>query len=128
MLRYIAFLSIIVYRRFTMNISFETMSDVFPGVDDDLAARIYAALGHPVRIHILRQLILEDACCCKDIVGRLDLAQSTVSQHLKVLVQAGLIDYRPDRQTSRYSVNWQQLSIIRSHLAAFRNGCCEKTV
>ncbi|MGC0052400.1 ArsR family transcriptional regulator [Ochrobactrum sp. MYb15] len=111
-----------------MKISPEAMSDVFPGVDDDLAARIYAALGHPVRIHILRQLIFEDACCCKDIVGRLDLAQSTVSQHLKVLVQAGLIDYRPDRQTSRYSVNWQQLTIIRSHLAAFRNGCCETTV
>lgn len=111
-----------------MNISVENLANAVPGVDDDLAARIYAALGHPVRIHILRQLILEDACCCKDIVGRLDLAQSTVSQHLKVLVQAGLIDYRPDRQTSRYSVNWQQLTIIRSHFAAFSNGCCDQTI
>lgn len=91
---------------------------------DEEAARIYAALGHPVRISILRQLILEDACCCKDIVGRLDLAQSTVSQHLKVLVTAGLIDYRPERQTSRYSVNWQQINAIRSHLAAFSGSCC----
>jgi len=97
-------------------------------VSDDDAARIYAALGHPVRIHILRQLILEDACCCKDIVCRLDLAQSTVSQHLKVLVQAGLIDYRPDRQTSRYSVNWQQVTAIRSHISAFHNGFCDKTI
>ncbi|MBJ6132163.1 winged helix-turn-helix transcriptional regulator [Ochrobactrum sp. Q0168] len=91
---------------------------------DEDAARTYAALGHPVRIAILRQLILEDACCCKDIVGRLDLAQSTVSQHLKVLVTARLIDYRPERQSSRYSVNWQQINAIRTHLAAFAGGCC----
>ncbi|MDT6940267.1 metalloregulator ArsR/SmtB family transcription factor [Brucella pseudogrignonensis] len=111
-----------------MSISLKITTHPVSGMDDEDAARIYAALGHPVRIHILRQLIFEDACCCKDIVGRLDLAQSTVSQHLKVLVQAGLIDYRPDRQTSRYSVNWQQLTKIRSHLAAFSNGCCEKPV
>ncbi|MBC2884582.1 winged helix-turn-helix transcriptional regulator [Ochrobactrum sp. CM-21-5] len=115
-----------------MKISIESQSERAPdlgemGKDDDEAARIYAALGHSVRIAILRQLILEDACCCKDIVGRLDLAQSTVSQHLKVLVQAGLIDYRPDRQTSRYSVNWQQLNAIRAHLAAFAGKCCGRT-
>lgn len=95
-----------------------------PAQDDDAAARIYAALGHPVRIAILRQLILEEACCCKDIVGRLDLAQSTVSQHLKVLVQAGLVAYRPERQTSRYSVNRAQLDAIRNHLAALAGDCC----
>lgn len=86
--------------------------------DDDAAARIYAALGHPVRLVILRQLMLEEACCCKDIVGKLDLAQSTVSQHLKVLVQAGLVDYRPERQTSRYSVKDGQLQAIGKHLGA----------
>lgn len=110
-----------------MKISIDMLPDALPGINDEDAARIYAALGHPVRIHILRQLILEEACCCKDIVGRLDLAQSTVSQHLKVLAQAGLIDYRPDRQASRYSVNSLQLNAIRSHLSAFHNGCCEKT-
>ncbi|MBB5703372.1 DNA-binding transcriptional ArsR family regulator [Ochrobactrum daejeonense] len=94
------------------------------GEGDEDAARIYAALGHPVRITILRQLVLEDACCCKDIVGKLDLAQSTVSQHLKVLVQSGLVDYRPERQTSRYSINWPQLAVIRTHLAAFAGDCC----
>ncbi len=92
--------------------------------DDDAAARIYAALGHPVRLVILRQLLLEEACCCKDIVGRMDLAQSTVSQHLKVLVQAGLVDYRPERQTSRYSVKGEQLDAIRKHLAALSAKAC----
>src|SRR5690606_35687050 len=94
------------------------------GIDDEAAARICAALGHPVRIRIIRQLMMEDACCCKDIVGRLDLAQSTVSQHLKVLVQAGLIDYRPERQSSRYSVDWQQLNAVRAHFASFQSRCC----
>lgn len=102
----------------------------YPGMSlDDVdaveAARIYAALGHPVRLAILRQLILEDACCCKDIVGRLDLAQSTVSQHLKVMVEAGLIDYRPERQASRYSVNRDCLSKIHAHLGRFSANCCD---
>lgn len=83
---------------------------------DEANARIYAALGHSVRLTILRQLSLQEACCCKDIVGTLDLAQSTVSQHLKVLVQAGLVDYRPERQSSRYSVNAARLAEIRDHL------------
>ena len=95
------------------------------GIDDEAAAHIYAALGHPVRIRIIRQLMMEDACCCKDIVGKLDLAQSTVSQHLKVLVQAGLIDFRPERQSSRYSVNWQQLDAVRRHFASFKSTCCD---
>jgi hypothetical protein len=43
---------------------------------------------------------------------------------LKVLVTARLIDYRPERQSSRYSVNWQQINAIRTHLAAFAGGCC----
>lgn len=98
------------------------------GIDDEAAARICAALGHPVRIRIIRQLMMEEACCCKDIVGKLDLAQSTVSQHLKVLVQAGLVDYRPERQTSRYSINWPQLAAIRAHLATFSGDCCVSSV
>lgn len=91
---------------------------------DGNAARIYAALGHPVRIVILRQLMFAQACCCKDIVGKLDLAQSTVSQHLKVLVQAGLVDYQPERQSSRYSVNASQLRLLHDHLSGLAAGCC----
>ena len=49
------------------------------------------ALGHPARVLILRLLVRKEACICGDIVDELPLAQSTVSQHLKVLKQAGLI-------------------------------------
>jgi DNA-binding transcriptional ArsR family regulator len=58
--------------------------------DDELAA-LARALGHPARVQIMRLLVRREACVCGDIVDELPLAQSTVSQHLKVLKEAGLI-------------------------------------
>ena len=54
-------------------------------------ALLTRALGHPARVQIVRLLIRREACVCGDIVDELPLAQSTVSQHLKVLKEAGLI-------------------------------------
>ena len=58
--------------------------------DEELAA-LAKALGHPARVQILRLLVRRTSCVCGDIVDELPLAQSTVSQHLKVLKEAGLI-------------------------------------
>jgi ArsR family transcriptional regulator len=58
---------------------------------DAALASLAKALGHPARVQILRLLVRRDACICGDIVDELPLAQSTVSQHLKVLKEAGLI-------------------------------------
>lgn len=58
--------------------------------DQDLAT-LAKALGHPARVQIMRLLVRREACVCGDIVDELPLAQSTVSQHLKVLKDAGLI-------------------------------------
>jgi len=58
--------------------------------DEELAA-LAKAIGHPARVQILRILVRRNACICSDIVEELPLAQSTVSQHLKVLKEAGLI-------------------------------------
>lgn len=58
--------------------------------DADLAA-LAKAIGHEARVQILRLLARRTACVCGDIVDELPLAQSTVSQHLKVLKDAGLI-------------------------------------
>ncbi len=58
---------------------------------DEELATLSKALGHPVRVKILRMLVRKNACVCGDIVDELPLAQSTVSQHLKVLKDAGLI-------------------------------------
>lgn len=54
-------------------------------------ANLAKALGHPARVQIMRLLVRCEACVCGDIVDELPLAQSTVSQHLKVLKDAGLI-------------------------------------
>jgi DNA-binding transcriptional ArsR family regulator len=58
---------------------------------DEELARYAKALGHPARIQIVRLLSCRTTCVCGDIVEGLPLAQSTVSQHLKVLKEAGLI-------------------------------------
>ncbi len=58
--------------------------------DEELAI-LSKALGHPARVQIMRLLVRRNACICGDIVDELPLAQSTVSQHLKVLKEAGLI-------------------------------------
>src|SRR4030066_99254 len=59
--------------------------------DELRLARMFKALGNPVRLEILRLLAECQQCICGDIVAVLPLAQSTVSQHLKVLKEAGLI-------------------------------------
>jgi ArsR family transcriptional regulator len=61
-----------------------------PEADEELAS-LCKAVGHPARVQILRLLVRRNACICGDIVDELPLAQSTVSQHLKVLKDAGLI-------------------------------------
>ena len=58
--------------------------------DHELAI-LAKALGHPARVQIIRILTRKTSCVCGDIVEELPLAQSTVSQHLKVLKEAGLI-------------------------------------
>lgn len=60
-------------------------------VKDNKIAKYAKALAHPARIAILQLLIKKQACICGDIVDELPLSQSTVSQHLKELKEAGLI-------------------------------------
>lgn len=99
--------------------------------DDDAVARTLAALAHPVRLKLLRCLGESEACCVKDLVGRVGMAQSTVSQHLKVLLEAGLVTYRAERQTSRYGINHHALgsaaATIGKIVAEFcaGGGCCD---
>ena len=92
--------------------------------EDAIAARL-AALSHPARLAILQHLSARGCCCCKDVVEQLDLAQSTVSQHLKVLVEAGLVRFAPDRQRSRYEIDRAALAALsQRRCAALLNSCC----
>lgn len=60
-------------------------------IDMTIFAAMCKALGHPARVMIVNYLKKIDRCLCGDIVDQLPLAQSTVSQHLKCLKEAGLI-------------------------------------
>jgi ArsR family transcriptional regulator len=72
--------------------------------DRDLAA-LTKALGHPARVAILRLLIRRGECVCGAIVDELPLAQATVSQHLKVLKDAGLVQGEIDGPRVCYCVS-----------------------
>lgn len=67
------------------------------------------ALSHPARIAILKVLAERGACICGAIVEELPLAQSTVSQHLKELRAANLIEGTIDGPRSTYKINWKTL-------------------
>ena len=82
--------------------------------DDEAAAERLKALGHPVRIAIVRALAEQSRCCCADVCNRLPLAQSTVSQHLKVLKDAGLITFQRSGVRSSYVLNPAAFDALRS--------------
>ena len=99
--------------------------DGAPSATGDAAlAAALAALGHPARLAILRHLAQHDACCCREVVERIDLAQSTVSQHLKVLVSAGLVLYEPQNRRSRYTVNRPALDRLAREVGTLITSCC----
>lgn len=91
--------------------------------DAELAEALQA-LAHPVRLSIVRQLAATNACCNKDVVARVGLAQSTVSQHLKVLVDIGIVTYTPDSIRSRYSLNLERLNHVANALNLFKSNAC----
>ncbi len=77
------------------------------GKKEQELAQFAKALSHPARIAILKVLAQRNECICGDIVEVLPLAQSTVSQHLKELKTAGLIEGTVDGPRSCYCINWK---------------------
>lgn len=87
----------------------------------DLKAHLAAlarALGHPARIQIVRTLIEKQACIGCDLVDETGLAQSTVSEHLRILKAAGIITGEIERPRVCYSLNPTALQPLREFLAA----------
>lgn len=76
-------------------------------------ARLAWAVAHPARVQIVRLLIGRDACMCGEIVACLPLAQSTVSQHLKILKDSGLIQGEVDGPKVCYCINPKQLKRLK---------------
>ena len=82
--------------------------------DHEALAKICKALGHPARIRILQYLKKADRCICGKIVEILPLAQSTVSQHLKILKQAGLVIGEIEGPSTCYCLDKDKLSRFKT--------------
>ncbi len=93
-------------------------------------AELYKALGHPARIAIIEFLINQDSCVCGDIVDELPLSQSTISQHLKELKNAGIIKGDIEGVKTCYCIDekvWHELDdICRQFMSSYseKNKCC----
>jgi ArsR family transcriptional regulator len=87
-----------------------------PAADERLA-RLAKALGHPARVAIVRLLLRREACICGEIVDELPLAQSTVSQHLKQLKEAGLIRGEVDGPRVCYCVDEGAIARLKALVA-----------
>jgi ArsR family transcriptional regulator, arsenate/arsenite/antimonite-responsive transcriptional repressor len=83
---------------------------------DQRIADLAKTLGHPARIAILRILSERNSCICGEIVEVLPLAQSTVSQHLKELLNAGLIKGTVDGLKSCYCINRETITELSNEL------------
>lgn len=80
-------------------------------------AELAKAIAHPARVRILRLLVERNSCVCGDIVEELPLSQSTVSQHLKQLKDAGLIQGEIDGPRVCYCVNAARLKRLKVLIA-----------
>lgn len=92
-------------------------------------AKITKALGHPARIAILQYLLKVQQCICGDIVDELPLAQSTVSQHLKVLKDAELIKGSIEGTSICYCIEESTLIYLKQYfknlvVPAIKESCC----
>jgi len=86
--------------------------------DDDTLASMAKALAHPARIRILRYLDQRTACVTGDIVEEIGLAQSTVSEHLRILKAAGLVQGEIEGPRTRYCVNRDGLAALKAGIAS----------
>lgn len=85
-------------------------------VKDNKIAKYAKALSHPARVAILQLLIKRQTCICGDIVNELPLSQSTVSQHLKELKEAGLIQGEIEGVKVCYCINEKEWRNAKTYL------------
>lgn len=84
-------------------------------------AKLTKAMGHPARVAIIDYLLEVNSCICNDIVNILPLAQSTVSQHLKALKNAGIIQGTIEGNAICYCINDKMTQILHSYFNTMQN-------
>lgn len=106
-----------------------TKSEIFTDKQNKLA-QMMKALAHPARIAIMQHLVKAQACICGDLVEELGLAQATISQHLKELKNAGLIQGTIEGTSVCYCIDPTVWNQYRAAFDAFfvsyvnKDGCC----
>jgi ArsR family transcriptional regulator len=90
---------------------------------DERIAEVARALGHPARIRIVRLLLEREACIGGDIVEEIGLAQSTVSEHLRILKEAGVVVGEIERPRVCYSLSSERLAELSALISEVRS-CC----
>lgn len=92
--------------------------------DSEQLARFAKALGHPARITIIEFLASQDSCFFGDIHDELPIAKATVSQHLKELKDAGLIQGEIEPPKVRYCINRENWDLAKTLFGNFFSNCC----
>lgn len=88
-----------------------------PDQSAELLARLAWAVAHPARVRILRLLASRETCVCGEIVDEMPLAQSTVSQHLKILKESGLVQGEIDGPKVCYCISPNKLQELKALVA-----------
>lgn len=91
---------------------------IYSATETDLA-RFSKALSHPVRLQILKLLSSQACCFTGELTGIIPMAQSTISQHLKALLEAGLIQGEINPPRVKYCLNRQNWERARSLFEEF---------
>jgi DNA-binding transcriptional ArsR family regulator len=93
--------------------------------DEERLVQMLKALGNPIRFRIMRTLAERKTCITQEIVDTTPLAQSTVSQHLKVLREAGLIDGETEGPATCYCLSESGVRWLKEQIEGWLPGCCE---
>ena len=88
-------------------------------IDNEALAKFAKALGHPTRIEILKFLASLDCCYFGDIHNELPIAKATVSQHLKELKEAGLIQGEIEAPKVKYCINRKNWQLAKDYFEEF---------
>ncbi|KAB2829410.1 MAG: metalloregulator ArsR/SmtB family transcription factor [Bacteroidales bacterium] len=97
-------------------------------LDNEQLARFAKAMGHPARITILQFLASLDCCYFGDIHNELPIAKATVSQHLKELKDAGLIQGEIETPKVKYCINQANWELAKVYFNEFFNSIHLKEV
>ena len=94
-------------------------------VDENRLAKMLKALGNPVRFEIVQTLAVKQTCITGEIVEFTTLAQSTVSQHLKVLKEAGLIKGTIEGPATCYCLDEHNIQWLKNQIGTWLPECCK---